>query len=461
MTDPSALDRVLVVEDDTSLRRVITEVLDTYGYDVLTSPNGQQAIELLQKQAVDVVITDLAMPVMRGEALLGHVRGTFPEIPVIAITAFGSVESAVTLTRAGAADYLTKPFSTQALLDSVARVLRETHAKREQARTRRGQGAHLEGLVGRSQAMRHLFDRIARVAPSPAPLLITGETGTGKELVASAVHRASGRDPFLAVNCGAIPPNLIESELFGHARGAFTGAQRERAGLFEAADGGTLFLDEIAELPYPLQPKLLRVLQEGEVRRVGEVQSRRVRVRIIAATHRDLAAAVHDGTFREDLFYRINVLRVDVPALRERPADIPLLAERFLTNLAVREGGPELRISAAALAALVAYHWPGNVRELLNVIERAAIFADGSTIDLDDLPEDIRQLPPQPEAAPVQPLVRDAEDRALTLEQLEREYILTTLERAGGNRSLAAEMLGIPRRTLYRRLADYGILADR
>ena len=460
MTGSSALDRILVVEDDTSLRRVITEVLDTYGYDVLTSPDGQQAIEILQKEAVDVVVTDLAMPVMRGEALLGHVRGAFPEVPVIAITAFGSVESAVTLTRAGAADYLTKPFSTQALLDSVARVLRETDAKREQARTRRGQSAHLQGLVGRSQAMRHLFDRIARVAPSPAPLLITGETGTGKELVANAVHRASGRDPFIAVNCGAIPPNLIESELFGHARGAFTGAHREKAGLFEVADGGTLFLDEIAELPYPLQPKLLRVLQEGEVRRVGEVQSRRVRVRIIAASHRDLAAAVQEGTFREDLFYRINVLRVDVPALRERPADIPLLAERFLADLAAREKRPELRITSSALAALVAYQWPGNVRELLNVIERAAIFADTSEIDLADLPESIRRpLPEIPDNS--SSVVRDAGSRELTLEELEREYILATLERASGNRSLAAEMLGMPRRTLYRRLADYGILADR
>lgn len=454
MTKMAEKEPILLVEDDASLRRVVEEVLDAHGHTVVVSPDAAHALEVLQSQRVDLVITDLAMPGMRGEALLAQIRVTFPEIPVIAVTAFGSVEDAVELTRAGAADYLVKPFRTQALLDSIKRVLDESRPRREQAHTRQRRGAHLARLIGRSRQMEQLFDRISRMAGSCAPVLITGETGTGKELVAEAIHLASGRAPFVPINCGAIPANLLESELFGHVRGSFTGAERDKAGLFEVASGGTLFLDEIGELPLALQPKLLRVLQSGELRRVGSVDSRRVDVRIIAATHRDLKAQARAGEFREDLYFRIHVLHLDVPPLRERPADIPLLAEHFLANVIEREGWPEKRISSAALAALVAFPWPGNVRQLQNVVERAALLSEAVEIGLEALPEEIR-LPVQPPE-----IVTRAAERELTLEQLEREYILEVLRRQDGNKTRAAEMLGLPRRTLYRRLEEYGVTGE-
>lgn len=435
MTHPQPSARILLVEDDASLRRTVAEVLDAHGYAVTLAPDGRQALEVLQSEPVDLVVTDLMMPGMGGEALLRQIRATFPAVPVIAVTAFGSVESAVALTRAGASDYLTKPFRTPALLASITRVLEESRPRREQARARRGFGKHLEGLVGRSRPMTRLFERIGRVASSPAPVLITGETGTGKELVAQAVHRASGRGPFVAVNCGAIPEHLLESELFGHTRGAFTGADRDKEGLFEAADSGTLFLDEIAELPLALQPKLLRVLQSGEFRRVGESATRRAEVRTIAATHRELKTAVREGRFREDLYFRIDVLHVEVPALRERPSDIPLLAERFLADTAERERRAEMRFAPAALAALVAYAWPGNVRELRNVVERAAILTEASEIGPDDLPEEIRGGGRDID------VIRSAGERDLTLAELEREYTLEALRRHGGNKSRAAEAL--------------------
>lgn len=454
MTDEKPLESILLVEDDASLRRTVAEFLDAYGYHVIPAPDAQHALEVLQSEAVDLVVTDMMMPGMHGDELLKQIRATFPDIPVIAVTAFGSVEGAVALTRAGAADYLTKPFRTRALLDSVARVLDETRPRREQRQVRRGLGPHLEGIIGRSRPMIRLFERIGRVAASPAPVLITGETGTGKELVALAVHRASGREPFVAVNCGAIPEHLIESELFGHARGAFTGADRDKRGLFEVADGGTLFLDEIGELPMTLQPKLLRALQSGEFRRVGETQERRARVRLVTATHRELKAAVRDGRFREDLFFRINVLHLEVPALRERPADIPLLAEGLLAQVADREGRSEMRFSPAAVALLVAYSWPGNVRELLNTVERAAVLAEQAEIGVADLPEEVRGAGERIEA------LSSAGARELTLAEVERDYTLEVLRRCGGNKSRAAEVLGVPRRTLYRRLDEYGVFAE-
>ncbi len=446
--------RILLVEDDRSLRQTVTEFLRAHSYEVTASADGASALEVLQHEAVDIVITDLMMPGMHGGELLKQVRATFPDVPVIAVTAFGSVEGAVALTRAGAADYLTKPFRTKNLLESVNRVLEEWRPRRERARRLADEGQHLQGFVGRSRPMRKLFDRISRVAASPAPLLITGETGTGKELVADAIHRASGRNPFVPVNCGAIPTHLIESELFGHVRGSFTGADRDKAGLFEAAHGGTLFLDEIGELPMELQPKLLRVLESGELRRVGDVESRTVQVRILAATHRDLREAVREGRFREDLFFRINVLQLEVPALRERPADIPLLAERFLAEFAARESRDEMSFSPDALATLVAHAWPGNVRELRNAVERAAVLADRSEIQPSDLPEEIHGSARRSES------FASAIERELTLEEVERDYILEVLRRCGGNKSRAAEVLGVPRRTLYRRLDEYGAQAS-
>ena len=447
MSVEAAPDTVLVVDDDDSLRGTVAEVLSAHGYRAVPCAGAEEAIERLQAEGADVVVTDLRMPGMKGEALLEEVRRTFPEIPVIAVTAFGSVRQAMELTRAGAADYLEKPFRTQPLLDSLARVLAGSAARREQARIVREEGAHLAGMVGASPPMRALFGRVARVAPSPAPVLITGESGTGKELVARAVHRASGRRELLAVNCGAIPDQLLESELFGHARGAFTGATAEKQGLFQAAHRGTLFLDEIGELPLALQPKLLRAIETGEVRRVGETQSRAFDVRIVAATHRDLAAEVEEGRFREDLYWRLRVLHLEVPPLRERPGDVPLLVDFFLRRAGGSGGGKTL--APAAVALLAEHPWPGNVRQLLNTLEAVLVFAPGSEIGPEDLPDEIRR------ASGNREVIRSAADRGLTLAELERDYIFEILRRAGGNKTRAAEILGIPRRTLYRRLDEY------
>ena len=448
MSGQACGETLLVVDDDASMRHTVSEVLDAHGYRALPCAGAEEALERLQSHGADLVVTDLMMPGMKGQALVQQVREAFPEVPVIAVTAFGSVRDAVELTRAGAFDYLEKPFRTQALLDSIDRGLRQSAPRREQARMIRERGAHLEGIVGASPAMRALFDRIARVALSPAPVLVTGESGTGKERVAAAVHRASGRRELLAVNCGAIPDPLLESELFGHVKGSFTGATGDKRGLFQAADGGTLFLDEIAELPLSLQPKLLRVLETGEVRRVGEVQSRRYDVRIVAATNRDLAAEVEEGRFREDLYWRLRVLQLEVPPLRERATDVPLLISAYLGRAA---GTPLAgkRLSPAAVGLLADYHWPGNVRQLLNTLESVLVFAPGPEIGPADLPEEIRR------ASGNREVIRSAAERGLGLAELERDYIFEVLRRAGGNKTRAADLLGIPRRTLYRRLDEY------
>jgi len=443
--------RVLLVEDDESFRRALTEVLAARGYEVAPCAEASEALERLQEDPVDLVVTDVVMPGMRGDALIREIQDTFPHVPAIAITAFGSIEDAVEITRAGAAEYLTKPFRTRALLEAMEQILAETREDRERARTRRSaaKGAHLDNIVGTSPPMLRLFERIERIAPSPAPALIVGETGTGKELVARAIHQASGRGAFVPVNCGAIPDALLESELFGHEKGAFTGAQQRKAGLMEAAHEGTLFLDEVAELPPALQPKLLRVIESGEIRRVGEVEARSVEVRVLAATHRDLSQMVEAGAFREDLYWRLNVLHLHVPPLRERQDDIPELVHVFATSVAGREGRGEVEFTPEARDALSAYAWPGNVRQLSNVVERVVTLSGKSRIDTDDLPAEIV-------AGTVESgETRSAADARMTLEDLERAYILEVLERTGGNKTRAAEWLGIPRRTLYRRLDAY------
>jgi DNA-binding NtrC family response regulator len=453
MTDQAERETILVVDDDGPMRRTLRGVLESRSFAVLDRASAEEAIEALQSQPVDLVITDLRMPGMKGEALLQQIRRTFPQLPVIAITAFGSVDAALELTRAGAADYLEKPFRTQRLLDSIERALEQSGPAREHARARTGTADYLQAMVGASAPMLGLFGRIARVGRSPAPVLITGETGTGKELVARAVHEASGRTPFLAVNCGAIPQHILESELFGHAKGSFTGATSDKRGLFEAASGGTLFLDEIGELPLSLQPKLLRAIESGEVRRVGEVDSRRIDLRILAATHRDLAAGVEEQQFREDLYWRLRVLHLEIPPLRERAADIPLLVDVFLDRLATRAGRKGVRVTREATDALARYDWPGNVRQLRNTLEAALTFAESDEIGLADLPAEIRR------AGANRGVVAAAGDRELTLAEFEKEYIFEMLRRTGGNKSRAADLLGIPRRTLYRRLDEYAALA--
>jgi DNA-binding NtrC family response regulator len=452
MPSSSMPETILVVDDDSSLLQTLHGVLADVGYRVLVAAEGEKALAVMQQENVDLVLTDLMMPGTAGDELLGDIRRTFSDIPVIVMTAFASVPNAAAVTRMGAAEYLSKPIELNQLRDVVRVLLDSSVADRQRRRARQTAGKHFQGILGRSRAMQALFQKVNRIATSTVPVLITGETGSGKELIARAVHDASGRQPFVPINCGAIPAGLVESELFGHVRGAFTGADRDHAGLFEAANGGTLFLDEIAELPISLQAKLLRVLQSGEVRRVGDVESRHVTVRLIAATHQDLRAAVEGGAFREDLLYRINVLHLSVPPLRERTSDIPLLAEQFLAQIASREGQPPRQLSPAALAHLVAYPWPGNVRQLLNVLEQAAILAEDTLLEVRDLPAFLRDGTTNPILGRI--------GTEITLEELEREHILGVLGRVGGNRSRAAKLLGLPRRTLYRRLEQYGLGGD-
>jgi DNA-binding NtrC family response regulator len=431
-------ERVVVVEDETAVRDLLEEVLRGAGYDVIGYPNGLTALEALHAGAeADLVISDLRMPGMGGDELLTQLRASRPELNVVVITAFGSIESAIEMVKAGAYDYLTKPFGSDELLLTVQRAMQESRLRREVSRLSRGENG-VPGLIGASRAMREVAARIVRVAPSPLPVLITGESGTGKELVARAVHQASGRGALVAVNCAALPMDLLESELFGHQRGAFSGAVRDKPGLFEAAHGGTLFLDEIGDLPLALQPKLLRALESGEIRRLGSTTPQLVDTRVLAATNKDLSEEVRTGRFRQDLFWRLNVLSIRVPALRERVADIPLLVEHFAGGRAV---------SAEAMARLTAHPWPGNVRELRNAIERALAMRTGDSIEARDLAE----LSTETTGG----LLAGSIEQQVPLRELERSYILMILDTVRGNKSRAAEILGLDRKTLYRKLEEF------
>jgi two-component system, NtrC family, response regulator AtoC len=435
-------ERIVLAEDDRDLRVFLTEVLEDAGYDVVACPTADAAIRVLdEKGEVDLVVTDMIMPGRRGAELLAEVRERHPAVHVILITAFGSIDGAIEMVKRGAFDYLTKPFGTDEFLGTIRRALTESRVGRAAAADARTAFSSPAGFIGASPALQSVFRTIERAARSPHTVLITGESGTGKELVARALHDASGRRTFVATNCAAIPESLLDSELFGHERGAFTGADRERAGLFEAAHGGTLFLDEIAELPATLQPKLLRAIELGEVRRVGASHPRTVDARVIAATNRDLEQEVGAGRFREDLFWRLNVLHIPIPPLRERPSDVPPLVRHFL-------GGRG--ITAEAMALLTAYPWPGNVRELRNAIERATTLIPTGEVRAADLPPRIR------EAGRAAAMVAGASRRKVTLRDLEREYILEILRQVAGNKSRAAEILGLDRKTLYRKLEEYG-----
>ena len=435
-------DRIVLVEDDHELREFLREALEEAGYEVSPFPTADAAfVYLKERKDADAVVTDLIMPGMRGHELLGELRTQRPELNVIIITAFGAIDSAIELVKAGAYDYLTKPFTTDELLLTLQRALEESRLRREVARLSRGGAPIPPGFVGASRAMQEVYDLIHRAAVSAVPVLVTGESGTGKELVARALHHLSGRPgAFVAVNCAALPEHLLESELFGHDRGAFTGADRDKPGLLEAAHRGTLFLDEVTELPATLQPKLLRALEEGEVRRLGSTIARSFDVRFVAATNRDLEQQVADGRFRQDLYWRLHVLHIHVPPLRERVADIPLLTEHFIAG---RRASPD------AMAALTAYPWPGNVRELRNALERAFTLAPSPEIRAADLPPRIRG------AAATAATVTEASRRNLSLRDVERAYILEVLRQNGGNKSRAAEILGLDRKTLYRKLEEY------
>jgi two-component system response regulator HydG len=444
--------RVLVVDDDPGVRYTLREILESEGLEVAEAGDGVEALERLAERPAPLVITDLRMPRLDGRGLLAELATRAPGTRVVLITAHGSERDAVEAIKAGAYDYFKKPFETEELLAVVRRAVEAVRLRDENERLA-GELALSRTMVFGSESMRSLARLVARVAPKDITVLITGESGTGKERVAEALVRASPRaeKPFVRFNCAALSPELAEAELFGHARGAFTGAVRSRPGLFGEADGGTILLDEVGELAASAQAKLLRVLQEGEVRPVGEERSRTVDVRVLAATHRDLEAEVKAGRFREDLFYRLNVVRLHVPPLRERPDDVVLLARHFLDRFATRFGLEGLRVPEALLDRLRAHAWPGNVRELENALESLVALSPPEGLDLSLLPFG------RGEAAP-------AEDGPLSLKQrveaYERGLVYEALREALGNRSEAARRLGISRVTLHDKLKKYGLGAD-
>jgi two-component system response regulator HydG len=447
--------RILVVDDDQSMCEFVELTLRRQMFDVVWRTSAQDALELVGDNDFDVILTDLSMAGMGGLELCERIVGMRPDVPVIVVTAYGSMESAVAAIRVGAYDFITKPVDAKVLGITVGRALQHHRLRDEVKRLRLEVGGthRFERILGTSPAMKKVFDLVVRVADSDASVLVTGESGTGKELIAKAIHEQSSSKsgPFLAINCAAVPPTLLESELFGHVRGAFTDAKSSRSGLFVEADGGTLFLDEIGELPIEVQPKLLRALQERKVRPVGGSSEVPFNARIVAATNRDLETEVYEKRFREDLYYRINVVRVEVPPLRERGGDILLLAQSFVDRFAAR-GNKEVKgIATPAAERLLAYDWPGNVRELENCMERAVALTRFEQIVVEDLPEKIRDYK-------ADRLVFAADDPSelVSLDELERRYVLRVLALVAGNKSRAAEILGFDRRTLYRKLDRYG-----
>lgn len=450
---------ILIADDDDSLRRVLEFQLREGGHDVLSAADGLAALEIFTEREVACLVTDLRMPGLSGLELLRRTSAINSETPVIVITAYGDVETAVEAMRAGAFDYIAKPFNRDQILLTVEKALAFGAAVSENRHLRRlvHERFRLENVVGTSARMQAALERVERIANSDVTVLITGESGTGKELIAKGLHFSGARaqSPFIAVNCAAIPDALVESELFGHKRGSFTGATSDAKGKFEEASGGTLFLDEISAMPPALQPKLLRVLQEQEVVRLGESAPRRVDVRIIAATNRDLRTMIDDGTFREDLYFRLAVVPIEMPPLRERREDIPLLTEHFLQRAVERHKCKGLRIDRQVFAALSAYSWPGNVRELENTIERMVVLARGEVLTLEDLPENIRRPPDH--AANV---LLHLPPEGLSIENVEREIIRQALEMHSGNQTRAARYLDITRSALIYRMQKYGLASD-
>jgi DNA-binding NtrC family response regulator len=441
---------VLVVDDDRAMREMLASLCKEHGLAVHEASSAQEALDVARDVDFDAVLSDIRMPGKTGIELVGELKAIRPDTPVVLMTAFGTIDSAVEAMRAGAYDYITKPFEPDDVLLTLERSLERRALEEENRRLRRAvdQTSRLGDLIGTSPSMREIFALVRKVATNRSSVLITGESGTGKEVVARTIHYHGARadQPFIPINCTAIPEGLLESELFGHVRGAFTGAHTTKRGLFEKANGGTLFLDEIGDLGFGLQSKLLRVLQDREIRPVGGTQSVRVDVRIIAATHKDLMKEMEEGRFREDLFYRLNVIPIHIPPLRERPEDIPPLVEAFLRRHA---GGERRRFSATAIERLKAHAWRGNGRELENVVERALALSDSEEIGDDELP--LPRDASQPEPPPGEGFLRAVAKRELTLREVEELYIDEILQRTGGNKVRASRILGIDRKTLYRR----------
>jgi DNA-binding NtrC family response regulator len=445
--------RVLIVEDEEKLRRVIQLQLQSAGFEVDQAGSAEDALRVADR--ADAIVTDLRLPGMDGLRLLAALRRQNSQTPVIVMTAYGSVESAVEAMKAGAADFLLKPFSLDHLITVLQKALEVRALRDENKKLREELGVRYElhNLVGRSAAMQDIFATVMRVAPTRATVLLAGESGVGKDMIARAIHFHSPRrdKPFVKINCTAIPENLMESELFGYDKGAFTGAVANKAGKFEQADTGTVFLDEIGDVPPSIQVKLLRVLQERELERLGSNKTRHIDVRVIAATNADLRVALENGTFRQDLYYRLNVLPVNIPPLRDRKEDIPYLAEHFARKVG-RDLGRECRISEAAIEKLLSYDWPGNVRELENVIERSIVLCSSDRLE----PADIQLDSTRPRTAAAAPFVPEG----LNLDQYEQLIIREALKRAGGNKSQAARLLGITRNALRYRLSQMGLEAS-
>ena len=454
-----AFRNVLVVDDEEPMRHLLTVILSDRGYDVRAVSNGEDALRELAARDYDLVLSDVRMPRMDGLALLREALARRPDLTFIVMSAYGTHDTAIEAMKAGAYDYVSKPFKP----DEVVLVLRKAEERlrlaRENRRLRSELSAdyRLENIVGTSAAVQDVLRQVRKVAPTRATVLLTGESGTGKELAARAIHELSPRAslPFVAVNCGAIPGELIESELFGHVRGAFTDASRDRKGLAAEADGGTLFLDEIGELPPGLQVKLLRFLEDGEVRRVGDSRAEKVDVRVVAATARDLPRAVKAGLFREDLFYRLNVVAIRLPALRERTEDVPALVAHFLAkHRRLRPDAPVTGTTPEAMELLRAHRWPGNVRELEHAVERAVVLAEGPLVHEEDLPDEVRFAA---RGAPDGPLPGGDLSVKRNFRALEERLIRDALERTGGNRTRASELLDLSYRALLYKIKEYGI----
>jgi len=449
--------RVLIADDEESIRHVLTELLSERGYEVRAVADGDEAARELAARDYDALVTDVRMPRLNGLDLIRAAQSTSPETTIIVMSAYGSHDLVIEALKAGAYDYLGKPFRPDEVLLVLRKAEERERLRRENLILRREMSRRAPQLVAEGPAMKEVLRVVHKVAPAPTTVLIEGESGTGKELIARALHDLSPRAerPFVAVNCGAIPAPLIESELFGHTKGAFTDARTAKRGLFEEADGGTLLLDEIGELPPPVQPALLRVLQQGEVRRVGDARSTRVDVRVLASTNRDLASQVQAGRFREDLYYRLNVVQVRLPPLRERQEEIGQLAERLIARHAERIGVASRRLSPRALELLQRYRWPGNVRELENALERALVLSEDDEIGPDALPDAVqRTLVPEPVPGSLDP-----DDLSVKRAQrvLEADLIRRALERTQGNRTRAAELLELSPRALLYKIREYGL----
>ena len=445
---------VLVVDDDADLLELLEAGLSVAGFDVTVQPSAEKGLLALQESRFDVVLADINLPGMSGLEFCSRIVGENPEQTVIVMTAFGSLKTAISAMRAGAYDFILKPIDLDAVSMRLTRVVQEVRIRDEARRLRQvvAESQAFGGILGSSAAMQKVYDLLQRVSGSEASVLVTGESGTGKELVARALHEHSVRreGPFVAVNCSAVPEQLLESELFGHSKGAFTDARADRLGLFAQASGGTLFLDEIGEIPVAMQPKLLRALEERKVRPVGSNQEIDIDVRIVAATNRDLEEAVEENRFREDLYFRVNVIHVRLPPLRSRGTDVLMLAQHFLQRYALQANKDVKGISSAAAQRLCDYHWPGNVRELRNCMERAVALTRFSEIAIEDLPERIVKYRRSHVV-----VASDDPSELVPLEEVERRYILRVVEAVGSNKTMAAKVLGLDRKTLYRKLERF------